>query len=430
MSTTGRNYVLTLLSIEDDDGRNEIRGSIWLQKIMYAASREHEELDYDFKPYRFGMHSSQLHDILMELESEKLVRINATDDDIRKPIDLTEKGRKVAADFECDPDIRHTINAVRSELNGLSYRELIVMTYTKYPQMLENSKLVDDYEKWREKVAISMFRDDKASFSLAAQLSGLGKKKFDDRLRQAVTDTVSDLFERYKNSRQYYETDYNDDMPFYRSLQYVITKQPDKVLDAISDCIFSLQQSEYRTIFPAIHFCGASNDAATAQKRISILTNILLNHPNKAVRREAVYALGDAGSIDDLQKAYIHETDSSIRYYAASDYIVKNDILKILDKTNVDERVWVSHMFAALYLLPEHMDSKYNTLFGESVNNLIERFGRDKMENIIHRMMRHKCTPDDVATTIAERLEMYVGSDMATSILKRSDNNCAILLGS
>ena len=192
-------YILALLRIEEGDAiKSTIPGSTWLQKIMYVASKAHPEIDcYGFEPSKFGMHSTRLKNILDGLRKDGLININETTDK-RSPISLTKKGRRSAeVNSETDnPDVLSTLRVVKSALNNLTYTELIVLTYTKFPEMLEKSEQKDKYEQWREEAALSMVKHDKISFSLGVQISGLDREEFGKKLDNILSSQEDWIGER------------------------------------------------------------------------------------------------------------------------------------------------------------------------------------------------------------------------------------------
>ena len=66
--------------------------------------------------------------------------------------------------------------------DGLNYREMIVLSYAKFPEMLEKSELEDDYKKWRKCTAPYMVRHGKISMSLGAHTYGTDVADFENLL--------------------------------------------------------------------------------------------------------------------------------------------------------------------------------------------------------------------------------------------------------
>ena len=176
-------YVLKMLRMDDHDGNDVIRGRTWLQKMMYAGSKDHRELDYGFVPHSYGMYSRSLADIVDNLETEGLVCTEKPEEGNRSPMHLTRAGRTAADGVTgCNPDVLETLRSVKTALNSLDYRELVVLMYFEYPEMLQKTSLRDKYENWREDGALSMVSKEKISFSLGASISGLDKETFRARL--------------------------------------------------------------------------------------------------------------------------------------------------------------------------------------------------------------------------------------------------------
>lgn len=184
-------YVLELLRIEDETGHRTIEGQTWMQKMMYVASKTHPELDYEFEPHRYGMYSKKLKDILIDLNEEELICVDKNNEK-NQPIHLTTEGLEEAerASKHIEPRIRKTLQTIKSALNTLRYDELIVLMYTKYPEMLEKSEQKSEYKKWRENTAISMVQNDKVSSQLGLRMSGLSWEEFRTRLSVTNPDTV------------------------------------------------------------------------------------------------------------------------------------------------------------------------------------------------------------------------------------------------
>lgn len=179
-SAPDERYVLELLRMDDDMGNDVIRGHTWVQKMVYVASRAHPEVDYGFEPYKYGMYSNKLKKILVSLKRDGLICMERAGEE-RSPVHLTEAGRGTVKPH-LDPEVLDTLRWVKSALNHLTYRELIVLTYTKYPEMLKNSTQKDKYEKWRVDAALSMVKNAKTSFMLGVRMSGLDFDEFGGRL--------------------------------------------------------------------------------------------------------------------------------------------------------------------------------------------------------------------------------------------------------
>lgn len=178
-----KKYVLALLRVETDGENNGINGQAWIQKMMYAASKAYPQLECGFKPHLYGMYSQYLENILCELKEDGIVCMEK-DGEERHPVHLTWRGRQEAdkAIKDVEPNVLRSLRSLKSAFNGLTYRELIVLSYTKFPEMLEKSDIIEDYQKWRKDAALSMVKHGKISLSLGAHIYGIGVADFEDCL--------------------------------------------------------------------------------------------------------------------------------------------------------------------------------------------------------------------------------------------------------
>lgn len=184
-------HVLELLRIEDETGHRTIEGQTWIQKMMYVVSKTHPKLKYGFKQHRYGMYSENLKEILIDLSKKGLICMDQNNEK-NQPIHLTTKGLKKAEKIRNDVDsgIQKTLQTVKCALNTLRYDELIVLMYTKYPEMLEKSEQKGKYNEWRENAAISMVQNDKVSSLLGLRMSGLSWEEFGDRIYGTSVDAA------------------------------------------------------------------------------------------------------------------------------------------------------------------------------------------------------------------------------------------------
>ena len=151
--------------------------------MVYVAFKTHPELDYAFEPHKYGMYSKTLKNILNNLNEKELVCIDKSNER-DQPIHLTAEGLEESESVSkrIDSRIQETLQTIKSILNTLRYNELVVLMYTKYPEMLDNSEQKNEYEKWRENTAISMVQDDKVSLLLGLRMSGLSWEEFGIRI--------------------------------------------------------------------------------------------------------------------------------------------------------------------------------------------------------------------------------------------------------
>ena len=180
-----KKYVLVLLRIETYGENNGITGQLWLRKMVYAASKVYPQLECGFVSHTHGMHSQYLKNTLHELEKAGLVRMEK-DGEERQPVHLTWRGRQEANEAikDVEPNVLRSLHSLKSVFTRLTYREMIVLSYTKFPEMLEKSELKDRYHEWRKDAALSMVKNGRISLSLGAHICGMGVADFEDMVLQ------------------------------------------------------------------------------------------------------------------------------------------------------------------------------------------------------------------------------------------------------
>lgn len=188
-------YVLALVAMKDADKErmpdNSVRGKTWLQKIMYIASKLYGDKRFGFKPHKYGMYSPILEESVTRCSQKGLICVHNPDGN--GAIHITNKGREELDPDKCDDDMLRQMQSTKTLLNSLDYREMIVYSYGKFPEMKKGSEIVDDFESWRIDKATSMYLKGSISFALAATISGLGRDGFEGHLRQGGIEPYSPL---------------------------------------------------------------------------------------------------------------------------------------------------------------------------------------------------------------------------------------------
>ena len=188
-------YVLTVVAMQDIEPErvpdNSIRGKNWLQKIMYIASKSHGDNRFGFKPHKYGMYSPRLDEAVTRCSQNGLICINHPNRD--GPIHITAKGKEKLDSDKCEGNMLLELQAIKSLLNNLDYRQMIVYSYALFPEMAKHSEIVSDFESWRVEEAITMYLKGSVSFALAATISGLGRDGFEKHLRDGGIEPYSPL---------------------------------------------------------------------------------------------------------------------------------------------------------------------------------------------------------------------------------------------
>lgn len=198
-------YVLALVGMEHSDAEampdNSVRGKTWIHKILHGASKTGgKDAMFGFKPYAYGAYSQAVADSVERCASNGLLCIHQPERDVGA-VHLTEKGEKARDESACDADLLEEVQAMKSLLNRLDYREMIVYSYTKFPEMAERSDIVADFESWREDAAITAYLKGAVSFALAMGMSGMGREDFETRLYDGGVEPYSPLIASVGRSR-------------------------------------------------------------------------------------------------------------------------------------------------------------------------------------------------------------------------------------
>ncbi len=173
---SGADLVMALLYAPGHTGRTgeEVRGITRLEKLIFLLLKEGgfekktgSELSYE--AYDYGPYSGELVDILDALKGEGLVEsrsvalesfkevadglvvaVSRSPEANLKPKNveiygLTDKGRTIgeAVFRELTKEERNTIAAIKERFNQVSLNELLEYVYTRYPRMIEKSKIMD-----------------------------------------------------------------------------------------------------------------------------------------------------------------------------------------------------------------------------------------------------------------------------------------------
>lgn len=142
-----KNWILLLLYAKGKDGSfcEPIRGRIKLMKELFVLGQIIKPSNfYEFVPYLYGPCSFELYEDLEALTQERLVDIF---DEYRDGHGLysltkegTEKSKKVFDSL--DKNTSNKISQIKSELNHLSFLDLLKKIYKEYPDFAKKSMVV------------------------------------------------------------------------------------------------------------------------------------------------------------------------------------------------------------------------------------------------------------------------------------------------
>ena len=189
-------YILALVGMEHTDAEampdNSVRGKTWIHKILYGASKMIDKDMFDFKPYTYGAYSQAIADSVERCAKNGLLCIHQTGRDVGA-VHLTIQGEKARDESACDTDMLKQIRVTKSLLNSLNYREMIVYSYTKFPEMAKDSEILYNFKSWRVDAAVSTYLKGAVSFALAARMSGMDREEFETHLYEGGVEPYSPL---------------------------------------------------------------------------------------------------------------------------------------------------------------------------------------------------------------------------------------------
>ena len=189
-------YVLELVGMDHVDAEgmpdNSVRGKTWLHNILYGASKMIDKDMFDFEPHTRGAYSQAVADSVEMCARNGLLCIHQTGRD-GGAVHLMEEGEKARDTSACDREMLEQIRAAKSFLNNLNYREMIVYSYTKFPEMAKHSEILDDFESWRVDAAVSIYLKGAVSFALAARMSGMNREEFEIYIYEGGVEPYSSL---------------------------------------------------------------------------------------------------------------------------------------------------------------------------------------------------------------------------------------------
>lgn len=157
-----------------------LRSKTKIQKLLFLISNVFDGYKdiLEFEPHLFGPYSETVDYVLEDLIKLDLVEKSG------KQYKLTDNGIKIFKCLSPKKDIMRVIEDFKEFLNDLSNNELLTFVYVSYPEYIEESAKWDELKKEREKIAISLLKKQKISFSKAVEVSGLTTSNFEKLLEK------------------------------------------------------------------------------------------------------------------------------------------------------------------------------------------------------------------------------------------------------
>jgi predicted HTH domain antitoxin len=185
LTNAERFFFLLLYAPSDDNCPTPVKGSTWLQKELFAISKNvplvEEEADFD--AYRYGSFSETIDEISDQFEISKYIQ-----KDTNGSIYLTQKGDTLSAALWASTDIknRELVCDIKKEFNDLTLNELLLYMYVTYPETSQNSDVRDRVLRDRRTLSLSLLRKGKVTIQKAAELAGMILEDFIELAKSTV----------------------------------------------------------------------------------------------------------------------------------------------------------------------------------------------------------------------------------------------------
>jgi len=167
-------YTLALLNISKD---KTIHGSLRLHKILFMVSRGVPELleDDTYSPHDFGPFSEDVEEsVIGFLEMENLLDIEHYD---KSTVDykLTQNGAQIAKRVFSNMSLeeKDNISRVYNLFDELTSDEILFIVYFMYPETAKYSRVVENINNNKLRLARSIYRKKSLSPQFLAQISKL-----------------------------------------------------------------------------------------------------------------------------------------------------------------------------------------------------------------------------------------------------------------
>ncbi len=156
-----------------------IKGKIKLQKLLFLVSNVFGSLEdlLMYEPHLYGPYSEVVDNVLQSLIRLGLVK------GTKRGYYLTDEGKKVFNSLTPKEELVRVITDFKEFLNDLSNDELLAFIYVSYPEYIKESVKWDELKPKRKRLAISLLKKGKVSFSKAAEIAGMSPGEFDNYLK-------------------------------------------------------------------------------------------------------------------------------------------------------------------------------------------------------------------------------------------------------
>jgi uncharacterized protein YwgA len=157
-----------------------LRSKTKLHKILFLFSNVFKNFQdiLEFEPHLLGPYSETVDYVL-----DDLIRLDLVEKR-NNSFSLTNKGLMIFNSLKPKEDLTKVVEDFKDFLNDLTDDEVLTFIYVFYPQYIAESARWNELKKNRIKIAISLLRKQKISFTKASEIAGLNINEFEDLLRK------------------------------------------------------------------------------------------------------------------------------------------------------------------------------------------------------------------------------------------------------
>ncbi len=157
-----------------------IKGKIKLQKLLFLVSNVFGSLEdlLMYEPHLYGPYSEVVDNVL-----QSLIRLGLVKEGEKKGYYLTDEGKKIFNSLTPKEELVEVITDFKEFLNDLDNDELLAFIYVSYPEYIKESVKWDELKPKRERLAVSLLKKGKVSFSKASEIAGMNPGEFDKYLK-------------------------------------------------------------------------------------------------------------------------------------------------------------------------------------------------------------------------------------------------------
>lgn len=159
-------------------GNTPLRSRTKLQKLLFLFSNVFQDFQdlLEFEPHLLGPYSETIDYVVEDLIQLDLIEKR------NNSYKLTEKGLEIYSQLRPKKDLTKVIEDFKEFLNDMSDDEVLTFIYIFYPKYIAESARWNELKKERIKIAISLLKKQKVSYSKAVEIAGLSINEFEDLL--------------------------------------------------------------------------------------------------------------------------------------------------------------------------------------------------------------------------------------------------------